>query len=268
CPRSHLDRPSPIRPLTCMNRGSIEGRSACPIAGLTNSSRLSSGRRSSSSCPWTRGVRSTRRARSRSAADCAAAPGAPARCGIPGSAPAAPAEPAEPARWPPRTNGPVRGGHPAPALPPIPYRHIGGADMMPERDEQQREQIGRLIQFPGAPESQVPARSGSDGSPQTESTEVAPQQGAAYEAEVQRRRDRRRATRSRVLRSSQAIVGRVRVVATSPTTRERARRLRRRLVDEVRLIGQGVHMVCRRCTVEGQLRRYYEGNNPNGRLRP
>src|SRR5690606_16116870 len=35
-----------------------------------------------------------------------------------------------------------------------------------------------------------------------------------------------------------------------------------------RLIGQGVHMVCRRCTVEGQLRRYYEGNDPNNRLRP
>lgn len=77
----------------------------------------------------------------------------------------------------------------------------------------------------------------------------------------------RRATRSRVLHSSQVIVGRVRVVATSPTTRERARRLRRRLVDEVRLIGQGVHMVARRASLEGQLRHFYEGNNPNGRVR-
>lgn len=57
--------------------------------------------------------------------------------------------------------------------------------MMPERDEQQHEQLGRLIRFPGTPEPQVPARSDSDDSPQTESTEVVPQQQQAEASAIE-----------------------------------------------------------------------------------
>ena len=82
------------------------------------------------------------------------------------------------------------------------------------------------------------------------------------------RAEPRQAGPTRVLRASQVVVGRARQLATSPTTRARTRRIKDALKDELVLIGQGVHMVCRRCTVEGQLRRYYEGQNPNGRVRP
>lgn len=77
----------------------------------------------------------------------------------------------------------------------------------------------------------------------------------------------RQAGPTRVLRASQVAVGRARQLATSPTTRDRTRRITAALKNEVLLIGQGVHMVCRRSTLEGQLRHYYEGNNPNGKVR-